>query len=396
MKNEISLLVKKVIEKNSGTAWDLCNYLTKHPETAFTEFESSKKIVSVLIDAGFEVEYPYMGLDTAFKAEFDNGDGPVVGILTEYDALPGIGHACGHNLHGSLSVLCALALKELAGLYTGKLVVFGTPGEEGGGGKVNMAEGGAFDGLSLAMMMHSYSGEASEPNMATLSMRFCSFEFHGKPSHAIQKPWNGRSALAAARKFLDLIDANRECFMPGMRAYSIITNGGQAVNIIPALAEAEVEFRAEDPEVLEELDKIINRCAVAAALALDCTVSVTKKCEDFDNMLRIPALESEITAILEGLGKKVRGVSPPMASSDVGNVSYCCPAIQPLLSVTEESFPLHTVEFAQAVLKPEAKASMLIGAEALTLIGLKIFRDSAFREKVQEEFRKAAAFDKKP
>jgi len=386
MDEEIRLLVEEAVGRNGGLAWDLSNFLAAHPETAFREFGSSRKIAGVLKDAGFRTEYPYSGLETAFRAVFDNGDGPAVGILTEYDALPEIGHACGHNLHGSLSVLAALALKELAGLYRGKVVVYGTPAEEGGGGKIGLADAGAFDGLSLAMMMHSYSGGVCEPDMAALCMRSYTFTFRGKPSHAIDKPWNGHSALAAARKFLDLIDANRECFMPDMHANGIITKGGKVTNIIPHLAEVVLEFRAADLKALEGADRIITRCADGAALALGCSAERVRNNKDFNAMLRIPALEEEIAGILRSLGKRVREVSPPVGSSDVGNVSYRCPAIQPLLSVTGEDYPLHSVEFARAVLREEAREDMLTGAKALCLLALKVFRDSGFRERVLSDF----------
>ena len=150
--------VKKVIGTHFKKAAELSCYLREHPELPDQEFESSRKMVEILKEAGFEVTYPFAGYETAFHALFDNGDGPEVAILAEYDALPEIGHGCGHNLHGSLSVLTGLALKDLKEFYRGKVHVIGTPAEEENGAKIGMAAQGIFDNMSLAMMMHSWSG----------------------------------------------------------------------------------------------------------------------------------------------------------------------------------------------------------------------------------------------
>lgn len=379
-------LVKNAVKKYHAEAIALSDDLAAHPEISYEEFESSKKIVELLRKSGYEVTYPYLGYDTAFCGVLDNGDGPSVAILAEYDALPGIGHACGHNLHGSLSVLTALSMLELKEQFKGKLYIIGTPAEEENGAKIGMAEQGIFDEMSLAVMMHSWSGGVSLPDMDVLSLRCYVVEFHGQTAHAVAGPWEGRSALAAARKFLDLIDARRECFTPDLRVNSVILDGGKAPNIIPDYAKIRMEFRTDSMAKLEKADDMIRKCADGAALALDCEVTLKKGLSDFADMVRVKPLEQEIRTILEGLGGKTGEALPPNGSSDMGNVSYRCPAIQPLISISDKPMALHTVEMADAAILPAAHEAMAQGATALTLLSLKVFNDDAFRREVKDVF----------
>lgn len=368
------------------TAKNLSDDLWAHPELSGLEYESSKKIVDILKNAGYNVEYPYLGLETAFNATITNGVGPKVAVLVEYDALPDIGHACGHNLHGALSILTGLILVELRDCFRGSIHVIGTPAEEVDGAKAIMAEEGIFDDMSLATMMHSTAGGTNQPNMDALSLRCYLVEFIGRAAHAAGAPWDGRSALTAARKFMDLIDARRECFTSDVRVNAIITDGGKATNIIPARAEVRIEFRTDSMGKLEKLDTAILNCAKGAAMAFDCSVSWKKAISDFSDMVRIDTLENEISRIMSEKGMEVSKVTQPIGSTDVGNVSYCCPAIQPLLSITEEPLALHTSEFANATKKTQAYEAMLNGAEILTLLILRIMNDESFRTAVQSEF----------
>ncbi|MDR3255682.1 MAG: amidohydrolase [Synergistaceae bacterium] len=382
----ISVLVRDAVRKRRSEAEALSDYLGAHPELSSEEFESSAKIADIFKKEGFEVEYPYAGYETAFRATLDNGAGASAAIMVEYDALPEIGHGCGHNLHGSLSVLAGLALSELKGLFKGKIHVIGTPAEEGDGAKIGMAGSGIFDDMALAIMMHSVGGGVCQPNMDALSLRCYIVKFHGRPSHAVAAPWEGRSAFAAARKFLDLIDARRECFTSDIHVNGIITDGGKSPSIIPERAEALVEFRTDSMSKLEIVDEMVLKCAKAAAMALDCEVTWTQALPDFADVVRVRSLEEAAAGILSGLGLKVAPVGPPIGSTDVGNVSYRCPAIQPLISVTDEPLALHTPAFAAATLKPEAHESMALGAEAIVMMILKIMNEETFRKKVHDEF----------
>ena len=298
-----------------------------------------------------------------------------------------VGHGCGHNFHGSLCVLAAFALKELAKRYKGTLYVIGTPAEEVDGAKIEMAAKGVFDGLDLALMMHSYSGGKSQANMDALSLRSYTVHFTGKSAHAVAAPWEGRSALAAARKFLDLVDARRECFTPDIKFNAVFKDGGQAVNVIPQDAELFVEFRTDSIGKMGALDEIVLKCARASAMAFDCEVKWTLNYPDFSDMVRVGVLENEMEGIFSALGIPFEPVSPPVVSTDVGNVSYRCPALQPLFSITDEHFPLHTAEMANATVAKGAESAMSLGAQALAHLGLKIFTDTDFRMRVQQSYQ---------
>ena len=385
LKSRISCSVDAHLEE----AIHLSEDLAAHPELPYQEYESSRKMAELLKDAGFAVTYPYDGYDTAFCACLDNGEGPSVALLTEYDALPEIGHGCGHNLHGSLSVLTGLALKEMKDLFQGKLYVIGTPAEEENGAKIGMADHGIFDDMSLALMMHSHAGKESIPNMDVLSLRCYVVEFHGETAHAVASPWLGKSALAAARKFLDLIDARRECFTPDIHVNAVILDGGKAPNIIPDYSKIRMEFRTDAMAQLLQVDEMVKKCAQAAAMALDCTVSLTFGLSDFADMVRVQPLEEEIAADMKAFGLKVGKVEHPTGSSDVGNVSYRCPSLQGLLSITKENMALHTAAFRDATLKPEAHAAMKAGACSMAALCLKTFTDAAFRDQVQKAWNQA-------
>jgi amidohydrolase len=390
MQDNAGHLVHEAVERRRGEAWELSRYLHDNPEVSSEEFGSSARIVSLLKEWGFEVEYPFFGMDTAFRATFDNGPGPETAIMVEYDALPDIGHGCGHNLHGALALLAGAALKDLGKLYGGTIRVIGTPAEEAEGAKAAMSEGGVFDGMALAIMMHSIWG-ACQPNMDVLSLSAYTIEFTGRGAHAVAAPWHGRSALAAARKFIDLVDARRECFTPDIHVNSVFVDGGKAPNIIPEHASLFVEFRAGSAARLANADDMISKCARGAAIALDCEAMLAKCSAPFADMVRIPELEEERAKILTGLGARVAPVSPPVGSSDVGNVSYRCPTLQPLISVTDEKLALHTRDFAEATLTPRAAEAMAMGAEATASLALKTMTDETFRHAVSDGFKRELA-----
>ena len=378
--------IRAAVAKYHAQAVALSDELYAHPETPGEEYRSSERIVALLRGAGYEVEYPYMGYPTGFCAVLERGEGPSAGILVEYDALPGLGHACGHNAHGAMSVLAALALAECKESFRGTLKVFGTPAEEADGAKLGMSARGAFDGLSLAVMIHSWSGGRSIADMDLLSMRQYVMEFRGQSSHAVAGPWLGHSALAAARKFLDLVDARRECFTPDLFVNSVITDGGAQPNILPGRAEVRCEFRTGSMAALERLDETVLKCARAAAMALDCEVSWEKAFEDFRDMVRVPVLEDEALRLLGELGQETVPVPPANGSSDMGNVSYRCPAIQPMLSICDEFHALHTPEHRDSTIAPKAHEAIATGALLIASLVRRTLTDDAFREEVRQSF----------
>ena len=374
------------IEKHWKQAVELSDDLYAHPELPDQEFRSSQKVVDMLKAAGYEVEYPYMGYPTGFRAVLKNGEGPSAALLIEYDALPELGHACGHNAHCAMAVLAALALAEAKDQFQGTVYAFGTPAEEENGAKIGMAAKGAFDGLSLATMIHSWSGPASISDMDVLSLRCYLVEFKGVSAHAVAGPWKGHSALAAARKFIDLIDARRECFTPDVHVNSVFKESGLQPSILPDRAVVRIEFRTDSMAKLEQVDEIIEKCAKGAAMALDCTVSFSTGTEDFADMVRVPALEEYSAQLIGELGRTIAPVTPPMGSSDVGNVSYHCPAIQPLLTIGETFYALHTPEFREETIKEPAHQAIADGAKLLGSLVLRALTDEEFRDAAQKSY----------
>ena len=382
----ISNDLSQAIQRHWHTAVALSDDLYAHPEIAHQEFRSSQKVVELLRQAGYQVEYPYMGYPTAFRGVLKNGEGPSAAILVEYDALPGLGHACGHNAHCAMAVLAALALAEAKDQFQGTVYAFGTPAEEENGAKIGMAAKGAFDGLSLATMIHSWSGPASISDMDVLSLRCYLVEFKGVSAHAVAGPWKGHSALAAARKFIDLIDARRECFTPDVHVNSVFKESGLQPSILPDRAELRIEFRTDSLSKLERMDDIVKKCAHGAASAMDCTVNFTKVFDDFADMVRVPVLEDAVEDLLHEMGRASEPVRIPNGSSDVGNVSYHCPTIQPLLTIGETFYALHTPEFREETIKEPAHQAIADGAKLLGSLVLRALTDEEFRDAAQKSY----------
>ena len=374
------------IEKHWQQAVELSDDLYAHPELPDQEFRSSQKVVDMLRAAGYEVEYPYMGYPTGFRAVLKNGEGPSAALLIEYDALPELGHACGHNAHCAMAVLAALALAEAKDQFQGTVYAFGTPAEEENGAKIGMAAKGAFDGLSLATMIHSWSGPASISDMDVLSLRCYLVEFKGVSAHAVAGPWKGHSALAAARKFLDLIDARRECFTPDIHVNAVITEGGQFPNILPDKAVVRMEIRTDSQGKLEEMDQVVRKCAQGVCLALDCQHTFTKGFEDFADMVRVPTLEEAVIQFYQDKGMPYDAVPAPNGSSDVGNVSYRCPTIQAQVAICEAPHALHTVEFREETVRQPAHQAIADGAELIANVIYRTLTDADFRDEVYRSY----------
>lgn len=385
----IRSFLEQAVAKHHAAAVALSDDLAAHPELPDQEFRSSEKMVEMLRQAGYEVEYPYLGWPTAFRGVLDNGEGPSVAIMVEYDALPGLGHACGHNVHGSMAILAALALAECRDQYAGKVCVFGTPAEEERGGKVIMADQGAFDGMAAAVMIHSASGGAAMADMDVLSLKCYLVEFTGVSAHAAGAPWDGHNALTAARKFLDLVDARRESFTLDTRFSGVILDGGKAPNIIPDRALVRVEFRTDSMAKLERMDDIVQKCAKGAAMALDCEVSFELGFDPFADMVRVPALEREATALLEAVGQTCVPVPAATGSSDVGNVSYRCPTIQAQYPICQAPWALHTTEFAQETTREPAHRAIAGGAQVMAQLVWDILTDQGVREEISASFEES-------
>ena len=254
------------IEKYTAMCQHINDDLADHPELSGEEVESSSKIVELLKKEGFQTEYPFAGYNTAFKAVYgENNHARKIAILTEYDALPGIGHACGHCTSAAISLLAGLALKELQDELDADIHIIGTPAEETEGAKCVMVKKGVFDKYDMAMMVHLYDENLLAPKVQALDAFF--YTFHGKTAHASAAPWEGNNALNGVQLMFHALDMLRQHVKPDVRIHGVIRDGGLAPNIVPEIASAEFYIRSMDRAYLTEVLKKVDDCARGAAIA---------------------------------------------------------------------------------------------------------------------------------
>lgn len=353
----------------------LSDDLWDHPELSGEEYETSAKIVEFLKGKGFQVEYPYAGLDTAFKGVYGEDNHKYkIALLAEYDALPGIGHACGHNVSGSISILAALVLKDLQDELDCDIHIVGTPNEENDGAKCEMVDQGVFDGYDEAIMVHM-----NDQNLLyckLLGLHQFEYTFYGKAAHGAQAPWEGVNALNAAQLLFHGIDMLRQHVTPDVRMHGVYRNGGLAPNIVPEEASAEFYIRALDKKFHTKLDEQIDKCAEGAALMTGCTWSKKLTAAKYDNMNINAAGVDAMREVYEELGIDINGDHEAVfGSSDIGNVSFVCPTFHPTLQLVERGIPIHTREFADAAKSSKAHECIETGSKIIALHIAKIFSD---------------------
>jgi len=359
------------------------------PELAFQEFEAAALLTSVLEQEGFTVQRGVAGLETAFVASYagQKGDRPVVALLAEYDALTDLGHACGHNIIGTASVGAALALRPILDELAGTIQVAGTPAEEGGAGKVIMAEAGVFDGVDAAMMVHPSTRTMTRRD--SLACYELEMEFFGQAAHAAGGPDKGINALDACVLTYNNISALRQQLTDDVRIHGVITHGGSAPNIIPDYTAARFLVRAaEKDHALAMLDKVED-CARAGALAAGAEVKLTRGETYYANMAPNPVLADLFDANLTALGREVL-LPPPsgrMGSTDMGNVSHVVPALHPYIAIAPEEVAGHSPEFRAASASPEGHAGLLDAAKALAMTAVDLFSNSERVDAAWEEYR---------
>jgi len=379
--------VESGIEHFSKRAIDLSDWLAKNPELSEKEFEASKRHAAFLEEAGYDVQAPFMGLATSFFSTKGDPAGPKVCLLFEYDALPGVGHGCGHNLSGAMSGLAAAGLAGVMDKTGGQLVLVGTPAEETNGSKVVLAEKGVFDRLDLAMMVHS-SDISTYAGCRSLAMDAVEFRFTGKPAHAAGEPWAGRNALNGVQLFFHAVDMLRQHIIPEARVHGIIPEGGLAPNIVPEHAAARFYFRAPKRPILDSIVSRIFNCALGAAQATETEVTWRNYEYSFDDMLKNDTAEEFVEGILAEFGVPFIPTPGPQGSSDVGNVSYRCPALQPKLSIVDEPMTLHTHEFAEATITERGHRALVTGARLMARTALAVLLDEDLRRRIRADFEK--------
>lgn len=369
--------------------------LTLHanPEVAFEEYDSMALLAGIAEEYGMTVERGVADLPTAFIAtSTGSGPGPTVAVLAEYDALPGLGHACGHNIIGTAATGAALALHALRDELPGTFKLIGTPAEERGGGKVIMVERGIFEDVDAAMMIHP--GVKAMTTRGTLASNKIKLEFFGRAAHAAAAPDMGINALDACIQTFNNINALRQHLTPDVRIHGIITHGGEAPNIVPAYAAAEFSVRAATSDASFEVTEKVTRCAEAGALAAGATVKV-QHFSHYANRIANPTMAQLFGDNIGSLGEDVKEPLPNerMGSSDMGNVSQNVPAIHPYVVIADPGTAGHTPEFAAAAASERGHTALLRSAKAMAMTAIDILTQPELMAQAQAEFEAEVNFD---
>jgi len=370
----------------------LSHAIHDEPELALEEFKAAKRLSDAVEGHGIKVQRGAFGLETGYVAEFGKGGGPNVAILSEYDALPGIGHACGHNIIATSGYGAAIALSKLGGRLPGRVRYLGTPAEERFGGKEIMAREGAFDRTDAAMMIHP-----SNQNLVTMPcIAIAEVEaiFHGRSAHASAMPYRGLNALDAVVTSYQSIAQLRQHIRNTDRIHGIITEGGLAPNIVPERAACRFYVRAVDAHELAPLKARVQKCFEAGALASGCTLEVHWGDTDYlDLKTNWPMAEMyERNAI--ALGREffpVKDLSPGYAgSTDMGNVSHRVPSIHPMLGVAPAGVIIHNPEFTRYAASEAGDQAVIDGAKSLAMTALDLMADPAMLAQARADFAATA------
>jgi len=391
---DISTLKERAITLIDAQRNDLIQLSTtihSNPELAFKEIQSSATLCGVLEKRGFKIERGIGGIETAFRAEArGKSDGPTIAILAEYDALPNLGHACGHNIICTAAVGAGIALKELMSELPGRVLVIGTPAEEGAGGKLIMLKNGAFDDIDATMLVHPAARTmTARGSLATIRV---TLEFFGKAAHAAAAPEDGINALEALLAAFHNINAMRLHLKSDARVHGIITNGGSAINVIPDYASAKFSIRASQRGYVEEIVQRVVQCAQAGALATGAELKYSAD-DGLADIIPNRALAKAFAENWRAVGVESHDPRPNerMGSTDHGDVSHHVPSIHPYIAIAPEGTGGHTVEFRQAALSPAGHTGMLNAAKGLAMTTIDLLCNPGLMQEIKNEF---AAADK--
>jgi amidohydrolase len=386
--------VCQAIDRRASELRDAADWIHAHPEVGHQEVQAAERLAELLRAAGIEVELGTAGMATAFRAELPGRDGrrPCVAILAEYDALPGLGHGCGHNLIGTSAIGAGLALREVMGELAGSVLVLGTPAEESAapnsGGKVHMVNAGIFEDVDAAIMFHP----ATETVMTldrSLAARGFEFYFHGRAAHAAGAPEEGVNALDAVVMLYNAISMLRQQVRSDVRIHGIILSGGAAANIIPDYAAIRYRTRADDTEYLSEVVERVIACAEGAAKATGCRLEWTEYMPGYENTMPNSVLLELMVANLRGLGLSVntQRKRSGRGSTDFGNVTRRVPGIEARIGITAQvDVPGHSVEFREAAGSERGRQAMLNAAKGLAMTAIDLLADPDNLRRAREAF----------
>ena len=378
--------IDREVESLADELFAVSDYLLANPEIAYQEFKACDHLSHVLEQNGFQVEKGVGKVETSFLARPDDcrPSRPAVALLAEYDALPKIGHGCGHNLIAAAGLGAAVALRRILGTEAGGLALVGTPAEEGGGGKVRLAEAGVFEEMDAAMMFHP--GSTNIPGKGMLGRIKFKMEFFGRTAHASGSPDRGINALDALILAYNGINAYRQHLRPDGRIHGIITHGGDAPNIIPDYAAGLFYVRAGNRKYRDELLERVKNCCKGSALATGAEFKIEIDHPVLDPVKRNPSLEAIVKNNMTALGIAVDEDDGRRGSSDMGNLSHYLPAIHPYLAIVEPEIPGHSTEFRDATTSSRGRQTLLNAAKMLAMTAWDFLSSSELRERVKRDF----------
>lgn len=384
MKEKVTEIVHKL-----GPALDqLSLNIYGAPELGGEEIQACGWHTELLKAHDFTVQSPFSGVQTGFKAVYDSGKpGLTIAYLAEYDALPGIGHGCAHNLLGTVSTGSGIALRYLIDDLGGRVIVFGTPAEETNGAKVVYAENGEFNGVDIAMIAHP--SNKNTKSASSLALEPVQFEFFGKTAHAASSPEKGVNALDAAVVTMTAINALREHIKSDSRVHGIVAEGGKAANIVPDYSKLQYYVRSTKKTYNQELLEKIKNCARAGALATGCQLDISKFEFTYDNLITNETLSETFNQAIFEIAGIVMGEPPKnVASLDTGQVSQICPTIHPNFDITQccTDIVSHSRQLADATLTDFAKQQMRCVISSLVLTAVRIMKDDELYQKIRVEF----------
>ena len=357
------------VDKRADVLIDASHQIHDHPELCYEEHFAHDLLTGLLEAENIDVERHAFDLDTAFIARAGTGDGPTIAVLCEYDALPGIGHACGHNIIGTAGLGAGVAAAVLADELGGRVVILGTPAEEGGGGKELLAQRGAFEGVDAAMMVHPAGTDLAFMNV--IAIHQMKVQYHGEAAHAAAFPHKGRNALDAAILGYMNVAALRQHIKPNERIHGIITNGGDKPNIVPRFASAEWYVRSPTLKSLDKLKPRVVACLEAGALAAACEMEIEWQDPAYADMVDNRTMLDLYTANAAATGRTLLDPSVVgenvVGSTDMGNGSYVVPSIHPMIKVAPAHLSIHTPEFAEYTASADGDQAVIDGAKAMAM-----------------------------
>lgn len=380
---ELKAEVSKQIDNHRQELIELSLKIHANPEIGFKEEKASGWLADYLAGNGFQVEIGVGGLATAFKASYGS-DRPVIALIAEYDALPEIGHACGHNIIAASAAGAAVASKSVVDSCGGTVAVFGTPAEELFGGKVIMLKAGVFNGVDVAMIVHP--GLANTVTTEALACIALDIEFFGKAAHAAAYPERGINALEAMILAYNAVNSLRQHIKSKARVHGIITRGGEVANVVPAYSAATFLVRSADNAQLDELKQKVLDCFKGASLATGARLEYRWGEVVYAPMKNNSALGQLFAQNLESLGRAVEPFEPHFGSTDMGNVSQVIPAIHPSVAIASSDVLLHSVDFARLAASETGHMGLIDAAKALAMTAVDLMSDQEALASVQEEF----------